>query len=129
MVIGERIQHRLDELGLSQAELARRVKLRQSTINGLVRGEQRSSTHLHVIARELKTSTAYLSGETNDPEGEAQPDTLTSQDREALELIHRLDPANRKALFQVMRCMAQNLMGAPGGAAAGQQVQFQKLEA
>jgi phage repressor protein C with HTH and peptisase S24 domain len=53
--------------GLSQSELARRVGVNQSTINGLVKGEQRSSTHLHKIARELGTSIAYLEGETDDP--------------------------------------------------------------
>lgn len=52
---------------MSQAELARRCGLDQSTINGLIRGSARSSRHLHRIARELGTTAEYLSGETSDP--------------------------------------------------------------
>lgn len=67
MIIGERIAARLKGTGLTQSELARRVGVNQSTINGLVKGDQRSSSHLHRIARELGTSIAYLEGETDDP--------------------------------------------------------------
>lgn len=52
---------------MSQSELARRVGLRQSTINALVKGNARSSAHLHKIARELGTTPEYLDGETDDP--------------------------------------------------------------
>ena len=61
-IIGDRIQQRLDELGISQAELARRCNLAQSTVNGLITGSSRSSAHLHVIARQLGVSTAWLAG-------------------------------------------------------------------
>ncbi|RSV34369.1 helix-turn-helix domain-containing protein [Sphingomonas sp. ABOLE] len=71
MNIGERIDDRLKAIGISQAELARRVGVRQSTINGLIRGESRGSKHLHVIARILRTSPAYLTGETEDPAPDA----------------------------------------------------------
>lgn len=67
VIIGERIAARLRGTGLTQSELARRVGVNQSTINGLVKGDQRSSSHLHRIARELGTSIAYLEGETDDP--------------------------------------------------------------
>lgn len=60
--IGNRIQRRLDELGISQAELARRCGLAQSTVNGLINGRNRSSVHLYEIARELGVSTAWLAG-------------------------------------------------------------------
>lgn len=63
MVIGPRILERLRATGMSEAELARRVGIRQSSINALVRGETRSSRYLHQIARELGTTTAYLLGE------------------------------------------------------------------
>lgn len=68
VVIGSRIADRLAAAGISQSELARRLGVRQSTISGLVRGEQRSSTHLHRIARELRTSIAYLEGESDQAE-------------------------------------------------------------
>lgn len=73
MTVGERIEQRLLDLNISQSELARRVSLRQSTINGLIRGTSRSSAHLHSIARALQTTPAYLSGETEDPSEGAMP--------------------------------------------------------
>lgn len=67
MSMGERIAERLEALGLSQAELARRVKVAQPTINALIRGGNSGSRHLHKIAAELETSPAWLAGETDDP--------------------------------------------------------------
>lgn len=66
MALGERIQERMSKLGLSQAELARRVKVSQPTINALIHGNNTSSRHLHRIAAELETSPAWLAGETDD---------------------------------------------------------------
>ena len=67
MDMGERIAERLSLLGISQAELARRVKIAQPTINALIKGNATGSKHLHKIASELETSPAYLCGETDDP--------------------------------------------------------------
>lgn len=67
MSLGERIAERLAALNISQAELARRVKVAQPTINALIRGGATGSKHLHKIAAELETSPAWLSGETDDP--------------------------------------------------------------
>lgn len=66
MTIGDRIKERLEDLGISQAELARRVKVSQPTINALIKGSATGSKHLHTIASELETSPAFLSGETDD---------------------------------------------------------------
>lgn len=66
MGLGDRITERLKALGISQAELARRVKVSQPTINALIRGGATGSKHLHRIAAELETSPAYLAGETDD---------------------------------------------------------------
>ena len=73
MIVGERVSELLSRRGLTQAELARRAKLHQSTINGLVRGDQRSSTKIDKIARILATTPAYLEGETDDPDENAPP--------------------------------------------------------
>lgn len=67
MSLGDRIAERLRALDLSQAELARRVKIAQPTINALIRGGNSGSRHLHKIAAELETSPAWLAGETDDP--------------------------------------------------------------
>ena len=67
MTLGDRIKERLAALDISQAELARRVKISQPTINALVKGNNTGSKHLHTIAAELETSPAWLVGETDDP--------------------------------------------------------------
>lgn len=66
MSLGERISERLTALGISQAELARRVKISQPTINALIKGGNTGSKYLHKIAAELETSPAWLVGETED---------------------------------------------------------------
>lgn len=68
MIVGQRIVARLPVVGISQAELARRVPMSQSAMNNLIAGRSRSSTHLHKIARELLTTPAYLTGEIDDPD-------------------------------------------------------------
>lgn len=73
MTIGERIDERLKALGLSQSELARRVGVSQATIAGLITGRSSGSKHLHAIARELRTTPQYLTGETDDPTEGALP--------------------------------------------------------
>jgi phage repressor protein C with HTH and peptisase S24 domain len=58
---------------ISQAELARRVGMKQSTLNGLIKGSSRSTTFLPQLARELGTTAAFLQGETDDPSIDALP--------------------------------------------------------
>lgn len=67
------------EQGISQAELARRVGVAQATIAKLVGGQTYGSKHLHIIARELNTTPAFLTGEVDDPAEDArQLPTATS---------------------------------------------------
>lgn len=66
VTVGARIDERLKKLKLSQAELARRVRISQPTINALIHGNNTTSKHLHRIAAELGTSPAWLAGETDE---------------------------------------------------------------
>jgi transcriptional regulator with XRE-family HTH domain len=108
MSLGDRIRSQLARLGLSQAELARRVGLTQPTINGLITGKSASSVHLHRIARELKTTSAYLTGETDNPESDHPDEALTSRDREDLELLNRLSERDRALVRQLIRSLADH---------------------
>lgn len=116
MTLGARIQERLKLLDLSQAELARRVGVRQSTMNSLIRGNSQTTRSLISIARELRTTPAYLMGETDDPDDRESTGTgsLDTQDRELLDSFHELDAADRHAVLRITRAlvMAQVAEGA-----------------
>jgi phage repressor protein C with HTH and peptisase S24 domain len=93
MRVGERIERRLSVLGISQAELARRVGVSQPTINALVRGDNDTSKHLHRIAAELETSPAWLAGETEDdaPTAVAPSALVALSDKLDLEIVPELE--------------------------------------
>jgi transcriptional regulator with XRE-family HTH domain len=108
VIVGARIEERLKAARLSQSALARSVKLSQSTINGLVKGDQRSTTKLHEIARVLNTTPAYLSGEIDDPDCNAvQEPPLDFETREILDDIADMDPADRRAIAQLARSLTR----------------------
>lgn len=110
MKLGERIDLRRIQLGLSQSELARRVGVRQSTMNSLIRGESYSSRHLLKIARELQVSPAYLTGEVDDPEQDApSPPALSREQSEMLRLFDALDGPERALLTGVARSMCKGV--------------------
>ncbi len=71
VVSKERFRARLEAVGLSQSELARRVGVAQATIAKLAIGESAGSKHLHRIAQELRTTPAYLTGQIDDPDEHA----------------------------------------------------------
>jgi len=107
MELGPRIEERLRTLGMSQSELARRAKVPQTTMNSLVRSSSRSSPHLVRIARELRTTPAYLTGETDDPSAEF-PDEfdMSSDERTLIELFRGIAPKDRAAVLQLVRSLA-----------------------
>lgn len=91
---------------MSQSALARAVGVRQSTINALLTGESKGSKHLHVIARALRTTPAYLTGEVDDPDLDApEAPSLTAEEVAWLEILRALDARNREALLIVGRTM------------------------
>lgn len=87
MNLGQRILARLEASGLSQAELARRVGISQPSINHLIKRGAGGSSHLHKIARELGTTPAYLTGETDDPAAGAIPMPSPETIAEQLDLV------------------------------------------
>ena len=104
MSIGERIEERRKAVGIkSQAELARRAKVPQSTLNGLIREPYRWSPHLARIAHELHTTITYLLGE----EATA-PDIIPSlnfEERTSLELLQAASPSDRQLMVSVLRAI------------------------
>ena len=93
-------------VGISQSELARRIGMSQPTIYRLVHGQAYGTAHLHRIARELGTTPAYLSGETDDPHANAPPAPELSHDEWTWVLYWReLDRDGRDAMVRVVRLL------------------------
>ncbi|OWK27559.1 transcriptional repressor DicA [Sphingomonas dokdonensis] len=106
MVDGQRLSSRMQSLGLSQSELARRVGVAQQTIYKLITGASRSSSHLHRIARELNTTPAFLTGETDDPDQSAPPEPELSHDELTLvRCIREIEAPDREALLHLARSL------------------------
>lgn len=108
MELSVRISERLDFLQMSQAELARRAGIPQSTVNSLLKRPRRSSPHLLRIARELQTTPEYLVGETDDPNSD-QPDfalSLSAEEREWIDLLRAAEPEDRRAIIRLTRTAA-----------------------
>lgn len=107
MVVGSRVLERLEKVGLSQAELARRIGVSQPTISNVIHRSKKGTTHLHQIARELGTTTAYLSGETDDPSATAGPlPEFSFDERQLVRCFSALEPTQRSALLTVALSMA-----------------------
>ena len=98
----------MEVVGLSQAELARRVGLSQPSIFNLIHRGKKGSTKLHVIARELRTTPAYLMGETDDPISELPDDALSADEQELIEHFRRLTTRDRAAARQLIRSLAEH---------------------
>lgn len=108
MDLSTRILERLEFLGISQSELARRAQIPQSTVNSLVKRPRRSSPHLVRIAQQLRTTPAYLMGETDDPDSEFTEEPLTAEEREWVEMLRGIAPRDRAAALQLVRTISQS---------------------
>ncbi len=71
-VVPARVQERMDLLDISQSELARRVGIKQPSINRLLQGEVQNPRFLHLIARELETTVDYLTGGADSPDASSR---------------------------------------------------------
>jgi phage repressor protein C with HTH and peptisase S24 domain len=87
MKLGIRIATRLEELGMSQAELARQVGIKQPSINHLINKGAQGSKHVHEIAKALQTTPAYLLGETDDASAGYVPAPTAHDLAEQLDLV------------------------------------------
>lgn len=63
----------MEMLGLTQPKLAERVGMTQGAINKIANNNPNGSSKLHLIARALLTTPAYLTGEVDDPDEDAPP--------------------------------------------------------
>lgn len=95
----------MEELTISQSELARRVGVSQTTIYKLVSGEGYGSKYLHKIARELQTTAAYLSGETDDPNSDFPDEHLDFDEQRWVWFWRRLDEKRQKSFVNILEAL------------------------
>lgn len=110
MALGTRISERLTALRLSQSELARRCGIPQTTVNSIIREDRRSSPHLIKLAEALRTTPAYLSGETDDPDSQVADAAISFEERELVSLARNLPREDFDALAQLVRSLARAAM-------------------
>lgn len=98
-VRGDRLEKLMQERGLSQSELARRVGVKQPSIGRLLSGHTRSTSVLVELARELGTTPQYLTGEdaveqhaTRSREKRQSPDVPVAASIEQVAAEHGLLP-------------------------------------
>lgn len=114
MSLGDRIRTRLQQVGMTQAELCKRAEVPQSTLNSILQRDSRSSPHLVRIATALRTSPAWLTEETDDPDSQLPDLAMSFEERELLGLTRRLQRSDLEAVTYIIR----RLVGA--GMAPGQ---------
>ncbi len=107
MSIGARIRTRLAALDITQAELVRRSGVSQSTLASIIQRDTRSTPHLLALAAALKTTPAYLLGETDDPESEVAEAALSFEERELIDVTRQLGRDD----FNVVAYIARRLVG------------------
>jgi transcriptional regulator with XRE-family HTH domain len=101
MTLGKRIEAQMLALGLSQAELARRAAVPQTTMNGLIRGSSRTTPHLIRIAHVLDTTPAYLMGETDNPKAQYAEVSLSAAELDLIRMYREIDIGGR-SIVEVM---------------------------
>lgn len=114
MLVSSRLSGRMEQIGISQAELARRIGMSQQAVGKLVHGQSRETPKLHQIAKQLRTTPDYLEGRVDDPEEDADTgQRLASDELELIDLYQRLSSSQRKAFRVLLREIAND---APSGA-------------
>lgn len=68
MILGARIRERIDAVGTTQAKLARAIGVSPQAVSKMVLGDTNETAKLYQIARHLRTTPEYLTGESDDPE-------------------------------------------------------------
>ena len=74
MLVGERLKECIDRANTSQSALAREIGVSPQAVSKMVGGGTAESPKLHRIARFLRTTPEYLTGETDDPSPSALVD-------------------------------------------------------
>lgn len=104
MDLSERINARMQALGLTQETLAKRAGVSQTTIHKLLSGKSRRTRYLNPLAKALRCSPEWLEGG-DDPQPEP-----TSPDDQIATLLGVASPRSRTALERIAAALAEGLL-------------------
>ena len=86
----------------------------QPTIFKLIHDNKTGSAHLHKVARELGTTPAFLTGETDDPKSNVPDEAeLTGDERVIVDCLRMIPAKDRAALIQLARSLAATAVNVP----------------
>lgn len=103
---GQRLAQAMDEQGWTQSDLAREVGVTQGAISKIIKGETSNSRLLPKLAVRLKVSLPWLLTQTDDRSVDASDLAFSDEDREWLNVLHRLQKRDRYAVLQLARTLA-----------------------
>jgi transcriptional regulator with XRE-family HTH domain len=100
----DRLQAAMKAEGLTQADLARKIKLTKSAINQVVSGTTKGMKpeNLVAVARALRVRVEWLAT----GEEPMRPEVFSPLDREILQYLHAIPDTQRKNMVAVIRDMA-----------------------
>ena len=106
MNVGERIQARRRQLGMTAEELADKIGKTRTTVSRYETGyiEKLPSSVLVPIAKALRTTPAYLMGWEEDDLPESRSEIMP-EDQELLDAFHRLNDKQRKSVLALIKSM------------------------
>jgi transcriptional regulator with XRE-family HTH domain len=90
MTLRDRIRERLAAIGMKQIDLVRSSGVPQSTLASIFQRDTRTTPHLMKLAAALRTTPAYLLGETDDPEAEGAEAVLSQEEQQLVIGLRRL---------------------------------------
>jgi repressor LexA len=106
--LAQRIKHRRESLGLTQAELGTAIGKDQRSIWRYESEKVKPNAEvLSILARELRTTADYLLGLTDDPEKPLRSELdLDDLEREIVKLVRSQPQQNQERMLAVLKAMS-----------------------
>lgn len=110
MELADRVRVRLEELKMSQTELAKRMGYaNRSSVNKIVTGRKVSQKVIARLAEALEVTPAYLIGWDESPEEQAEYEASILMDDDIMGLVYSytaLNEESKKAVKQMIRLLS-----------------------
>lgn len=105
-MVAQRVAQAMEWRGLDQTDLADAIGVTQGAISKILVGKTANSRLLPKIAVELRVPLPWLLGKTDEAVVTAAELAITNEDREWLDILHRLSRRDLGAVLQLARTLA-----------------------